>query len=132
MSETITIIELGSAKLPQLEPVFVPSTSPLPSSRLSSEETLDSIALAQTSAVNPSRIPDISRWQSTAIIATVACATMINAMLSGLLVVGLPTMAKDLKLDGGLLLWPASVNAYVFLFPQTLTCCIFTPPLSSC
>jgi hypothetical protein len=108
MSETITMAKLSSLELSGILPV---SAQTPPSVRLSTQEAPDLLNLSQPSVL---KIPDISRWQSTAIIATVACATMINAMLSGLLLVGLPTMAKDLNLDGGLLLWPASVNACVF------------------
>jgi MFS family permease len=55
--------------------------------------------------------PPVSRWRASAIIVTVSSIMFISSMLGGLLIVGLPTMAKDLKLKQSLLLWPASVNA---------------------
>lgn len=53
----------------------------------------------------------ISKWRAAVIIGTVACITLINSMLAGILVVGLPSMARELGLSENLLLWPASVNA---------------------
>lgn len=53
----------------------------------------------------------ISKLRATVIIGTVACITLINSMLGGILVVSLPTMARDLGLSQNLLLWPAGVNA---------------------
>ncbi|KFY50429.1 hypothetical protein V496_09338 [Pseudogymnoascus sp. VKM F-4515 (FW-2607)] len=55
--------------------------------------------------------PAISKWRATVIIGTVACITLINSMLAGILVVSLPTMALELGLSQDLLLWPASVSA---------------------
>ncbi|KFY40060.1 hypothetical protein V494_03671 [Pseudogymnoascus sp. VKM F-4513 (FW-928)] len=55
--------------------------------------------------------PKISKWRATVIIGTVACITLINSMLAGILVVSLPTMARELGLSQDLLLWPASVSA---------------------
>lgn len=58
-----------------------------------------------------SNVLSISKWRATVIIGTVACITLINSMLAGVLVVSLPTMARDLGLSQDLLLWPAGVNA---------------------
>ncbi|OBT39729.1 hypothetical protein VE00_09844 [Pseudogymnoascus sp. WSF 3629] len=55
--------------------------------------------------------PAISKWRATVIVGTVACITLINSMLAGILVVSLPTMAAELGLSQDLLLWPASVSA---------------------
>lgn len=56
-------------------------------------------------------IRPISKWKASIIIGTVACITLVNSMLAGILVVSLPTMARDLGLSDALLLWPASVNS---------------------
>lgn len=56
-------------------------------------------------------IQPISKWRATVIVGTVACITLINSMLAGILVVSLPTMARELDLSQDLLLWPASVSA---------------------
>ncbi|KAF8866345.1 major facilitator superfamily protein [Acephala macrosclerotiorum] len=53
----------------------------------------------------------ISTWRAVAIIGTISCISLIQAMLGGILIVSLPTMARDIGLSGNLLLWPASVNA---------------------
>jgi MFS family permease len=53
----------------------------------------------------------LSKWRATVIVGTVACITLINSMLGGILVVSLPTMARELGLSQDLLLWPASVSA---------------------
>lgn len=41
----------------------------------------------------------------------VSCITLLSSMLAGILVVALPTMARDIGLSDALLLWPASVSA---------------------
>jgi len=53
----------------------------------------------------------ISKWRATIIIGTVSCVTLINSMLAGILVVSLPTMAREIGLSKALLLWPASVSS---------------------
>lgn len=55
--------------------------------------------------------PVQSKWRTAVIIGTVACITLISSMLAGILVVSLPTMARELDLSQDLLLWPASVSA---------------------
>ena len=66
---------------------------------------------ASSESLTNASSPSISKWRATVIIGTVACITLINSMLAGILVVSLPTMARDLDLTEDLLLWPASVNA---------------------
>ncbi|KAL3426009.1 MFS transporter [Phlyctema vagabunda] len=56
-------------------------------------------------------VPEISKWKTMIIIGTVASVTLINSMLAGILTVALPTMARDLNLSEGLILWPASVSS---------------------
>lgn len=63
------------------------------------------------SLVNPPAAVGLSAWRTVLVIGTVSTITIVNSMLSGLLVVALPTMAVDLGLPGNLILWPASVNA---------------------
>lgn len=65
------------------------------------------------SLVNPPGEMELSMWTTAIIIGTVSTITMLNSMLSGLLVVALPTMATDLGLPSNLILWPTSVNASV-------------------
>lgn len=60
---------------------------------------------------SPEQLPNLSKWQTTVIIGTVACVTFLNSMLGGILTVSLPSMALDVHLADELLLWPASVNA---------------------
>jgi hypothetical protein len=48
---------------------------------------------------------DVSKGTTTVVIASVTCITAIGTLLSGLVTVGLPTMAKDLGLEQSLLLW---------------------------
>jgi MFS family permease len=68
-------------------------------------------AHASTESLTNDDIPPLSRWRATVIVGTVACITLINSMLAGILVVSLPTMSRDLGLKNALLLWPASVSA---------------------
>lgn len=53
----------------------------------------------------------ISKWKASIIISTVAGVSLVNSMLSGILVVSLPAMARDIGLSEALLLWPASANS---------------------
>ncbi|KAK2802524.1 hypothetical protein FQN50_007330 [Emmonsiellopsis sp. PD_5] len=64
--------------------------------------------------VLPSEDPDemstgISRAKGSVIIATASSMVFLNSVLSGKLTVGLPTIARDINLSEGLMLWPASV-----------------------
>lgn len=52
-----------------------------------------------------------TRLQSTGVMITLACISLLNSFGSGMLTVALPTIAKDLDLPANLLLWPASVYA---------------------
>jgi hypothetical protein len=48
---------------------------------------------------------EMSKARATVLIAIVASMTAMNSMLSGMLTVALPTIAKDLALKENLLLW---------------------------
>ncbi|KAJ5747005.1 uncharacterized protein N7511_008701 [Penicillium nucicola] len=52
---------------------------------------------------------DLSRSNAVILIITLSGITFVGSMSSGLLTVGLPTIAADLSLPENLLLWPASV-----------------------
>ncbi|KAI9801685.1 MAG: hypothetical protein M1833_002367 [Piccolia ochrophora] len=54
---------------------------------------------------------EVSRLKTAVIIAIVTGTTILNTVLSGILTVALPRMAKDLALEANLLLWPISVYA---------------------
>lgn len=52
-----------------------------------------------------------SRVRSAAVMTTLACISLLNTFNSGMLTVGLPTIAKELGIPANLMLWPASVYA---------------------
>ncbi|WEW60141.1 hypothetical protein PRK78_005626 [Emydomyces testavorans] len=52
----------------------------------------------------------ISTLKASVIIATAASMTLMSSLLTGILTVGLPVMAKNIGLKENLLLWPASVH----------------------
>ena len=52
-----------------------------------------------------------SNARTAAIIASVTLITAISTLLNGLTTVALPTMAKELNIPPGLLLWPSSIQA---------------------
>ncbi|PGH19295.1 hypothetical protein AJ80_04048 [Polytolypa hystricis UAMH7299] len=54
-------------------------------------------------------ITEVSRLKGSIIIATASGMMAMNSMLSGVLTVGLPTIAREVNLEESLLLWPASV-----------------------
>ena len=111
MSQTISITESIPSELSETQLVHLPSRESLAFPNPIPEQELQQLGLAQITPDNGSNISDISAWRTIAIIGTVACATLLNSLLNGLLVVGLPTMARDLSLDANLLLWPSSVAA---------------------
>ncbi|KAH8847713.1 MFS sugar transporter [Pyricularia oryzae] len=51
----------------------------------------------------------MSKLRACLVIATLSGVSFLNTMGSGILTVSLPTMARDVRLDDSLLLWPASV-----------------------
>ncbi len=53
----------------------------------------------------------MSRTQAALVVATLSGVSFLNTMGSGILTVALPAIARDVGLDGTLLLWPASVYA---------------------
>ncbi|KAB8345826.1 hypothetical protein FH972_022881 [Carpinus fangiana] len=57
--------------------------------------------------------PMPSRKTTTVVITSVTCITTLSTLISGVVTVAIPTMAKDVNLDDSLLLWPASVYALV-------------------
>ena len=61
----------------------------------------DSDALDRSQETTPIR----SALQSVTIILVVSGATFLNSMVNGLLIVGLPTIAKDLELAPNLIFW---------------------------
>lgn len=80
------------------------------------ETGVDSSA-APAGAVLSEPIPP-SNLRSAGILVTLACVSLLNTFNSGMLVVALPAMAKELDISEGLLLWPASV------YSLGLSCCL--------
>lgn len=74
-------------------------------------EPQDEANILSESLATGTSIPEISNWRAALLIGTVTCNTFIAVMLAGVLVVSLPTMARDLGLSDDLVLWPASVGA---------------------
>lgn len=48
---------------------------------------------------------DISKGKTVVVISSVTCITGINSLLAGVVTVCIPAMAKDVNLEGNLLLW---------------------------
>ena len=77
-------------------------------SRLSSEfNNVDAYSLHSLERVDTVT----SKSRTTAIITSVTLITAISTLLNGLTTVALPTMAKELNIPRGLLLWPSSIQA---------------------
>ncbi|EEP81321.1 predicted protein [Uncinocarpus reesii 1704] len=69
-----------------------------------SRENLTGEPLSNAAGPSP-----VSALKAGVIIATAASMTLMNSLLTGILTVGLPVIAKDIGLAENLLLWPASV-----------------------
>lgn len=116
MSATTTSLEVREEEHLgiELEPIGYPilGQDPKASQANFNSQALQSPAGEEmTEPLTDTNGPTISKWRATVIIGTVACITLINSMLTGILVVSLPTMALELGLSQDLLLWPASVSA---------------------
>lgn len=116
MSRTAVSVETstGNSQQPiELEPVQFPASSTKGSRTLNDTEdfatpndvNISSEVLASEAA------HAISKRRAVVIIASISCISLIQAMLGGILIVSLPTMAHDIGLSGNLLLWPAAVNS---------------------
>lgn len=57
------------------------------------------------STVTSEAVLNPTKATTTIVLVTVVCVTMISSLLSGLVVVGLPTMAEELDIPPSLLLW---------------------------
>ena len=66
---------------------------------------MQAIVEGDASDRSPETIPRRSALQSVTIILVVSGATFLNSMVNGLLIVGLPTIAKDLELASNLIFW---------------------------
>jgi MFS family permease len=114
MSITVSSVEVqaGSAGVVDLEPIDGGLyTHELVSMRRRSDAVHTEEATASPQQLVDATPSPISNWSATLLIGNVACISLINSMLGGLLVVSLPTMARDIGLSDALILWPASVNA---------------------
>ena len=121
MSRTSTETETVSLQPLHPHPLHsspLPSYQPRPQSALF-EQTAPGIGVTLTPTLSnaaPSErtsYPVLSSLRTVSIVITVATATLIQSMLSGVLTIGLPRIAEDLGISESLLLWPASVSALV-------------------
>ena len=60
---------------------------------------------AQKSAVSTELLDGPDKKTTTVVLLTVVCVTMISSMLSGVVAVALPSIAKELELGPDILLW---------------------------
>jgi MFS family permease len=114
MSTTTTSFEVSAEAYQaiELEPIGypIPAHDPKSVQRRTDGQHQGEENVSSGSQTNANLL-SISKWRAAVIIGTVACISLINSMLAGVLVVALPTMARDIGLSQDLLLWPAGVNA---------------------
>ncbi|KAJ5962475.1 hypothetical protein N7501_007416 [Penicillium viridicatum] len=99
MSTTVTLEETSLSSSKGAPPQTVALKSLPVDNTLGSEEQL----FRDVSENQP------AQWKIAVILTLVSLMYMISTVLSGILAVGLPKIAKSINLDEGLLLWPASV-----------------------
>lgn len=86
-----------------VELVNAPAT-PLP--QLSASTSVTSQSLNQTTIVPAiGQNGDLSKGKTMVVISSVTCITGISSLLAGIVTVCIPAMARDVRLDGNLLLW---------------------------
>jgi len=98
-----------------IELVGYPTSTPLTVTQPPSIHTKDdrprSLAEDVQPIVSPANVNDVEHLEppnkrTTAIVLiTIVCVTMISSMLSGVVVIALPTMALELELAPSVLLW---------------------------
>ena len=59
----------------------------------------------------PQEEPRVSKRQIASVISSVTFVAGLNSMMNGIVVVALPTIARDLRLNEGLMLWPAAISS---------------------
>jgi hypothetical protein len=93
--QTIELVPIGY-RIPPHERYSLPQKANGPASDIheSPEDTTNESA------------ESISKWRAAVIIGTISCITLSNSMLTGLLIVSLPTMVHDIGLSEDNLLWP--------------------------
>lgn len=99
MSQT-TVIELRSQGLPSAKPDAAPSDAQgqKANESLANDASLERRASAVT-------VPVPSKKTTAIVISSVTCITTLSTLISGLVTVAIPTMAKDVGLADSLLLW---------------------------
>jgi hypothetical protein len=102
MSQSGTSIEL------------IQPTRPNPIAILPMDQSEGQVLSRISSRVHPQREPtvtaeededEVSKSQTVIVISSVTVITGISSLLAGLVTVGLPTIARDLKIPTALLLW---------------------------
>ncbi|KAK6432012.1 hypothetical protein LTR95_011823 [Oleoguttula sp. CCFEE 5521] len=83
-----------------------PSTTPTAASQFEQEDDVSVLALERVATAIGG-----SKTRTAAVYTSIVLTTGISALLSGLTTVILPTMAADLDIPQGLLLWPSSIQA---------------------
>ena len=106
-----TTVELTTIQPPEAVARKSPSlrrpSSTGPSRPSSTQSRQDDISLHSLERIDTVT----SRSRTTVIIASVTLITAISTLLNGLTTVALPTMARELDIPDGLLLWPSSIQA---------------------
>lgn len=106
LTATATSVELQpieAGKADYDSPAITTAENQLPADRASSSlEASAERVLSNTGKV------ELPRVRAVAVISTLTGMTFLNTMGTGILTVGLPSIAKDLELGQGILLWYVS------------------------
>jgi MFS family permease len=109
-TSTITHTDSQAIELGSIAPLAPPAPGTSLRTISNIEPLTETVILPNPLTTTPTT-PAISKWRATLIISTVALMSLIANLSGGILIVALPTMAKDIGLQDDLLLWPASVFA---------------------
>jgi hypothetical protein len=110
MSSSLGSTKSVSIRLEAFPPLELRNVAPWTEINLS-EYSNESEESGATLQMGKSHVAGISILQTVIIICNVSCIMLFNSMLGGLLVVGLPTIAKEIGLKESLLLWPICVTS---------------------
>jgi MFS family permease len=104
------LVDNPKAQVSIAEPDVISTVLPADVSQHSKESPAESPIDAED-APPPAPARKVSKATGVTVIVTLAGISFLNTMGSGILIAALPTMARDVGLPQGLMLWPASVYA---------------------
>jgi hypothetical protein len=125
MSQTTTTTAITTPAPPHLASPSIPETV-LTRTRSHNLRQSSETQIQNAQASDDVAVEDLSKGRTFVVILSVTVITGISSLLAGIVTVGLPTIARDLRLESNLLLWYVRSAFFSFLYRYTCdTPCLF-------